>query len=451
MMGGAQSGSSSTGAGASVYNPTAQPAADQMYQDTVRMLSGQGFGPAGINYPTAQGFVDKYLTNSPYAPQAMQGAQTVADQSGQFFPFQAGSGYQLQDAAGSTLPYAQKALQQGFSPTYQQIVDYTQQNPYFGTALSGASQAANIGGQGASNLQNPIYAGLSGAKTMLNSAFDPQGALFNRGQSQALDSSNVANAMAGVGGTPYGASVNSNALTNYGLNWQDRQLGRQQSGLGAYESAVTGAGNQLAGAANLGASTAALPSATYLGQLNSILSALKAQQTGGTLGAGSAGTLLGAAGGADTQGAGLQNTALQAYLSGTQQPYNTGVGMTNNELSGLTSATNLGQAQYQLPMEVLNALSAYMRLGQQASGLSGQLGNLGFNQTAQGLGGLIGGANTLFGSNSLLGGSSGILGSGGLGSLFGGGAGAAGAGLDIGSMAGSFAGTDALLPLLALA
>ena len=598
MMGAQGSSGTGTGSNANIYTPTAQPAADQMYQDTVRMLANAGFGPAGTNYPTGQSFVDQYITGSPYASQALQGAQITADQMGQFYPYQAGAGYSLLGAANNALPFANQAAQQAFNPLYQQIVDYTQANPYFQLALSGANQAADIGGQGASNLQSPIYRGIGAADPLLggapnaiqygqsvydaaapiqgaaqsiynqaapimgaaqsiynqaapimdvargvnqnagsvwnaaqqvaNTAFDPQQALKSRTERELLDQQGAINAMSGVSGTPYGAGVTGKTLSDFDINWQNNLLSRQQAGLGAlgtglgasqaglgalgtgygvlnqglgalgtgygvlnqglgalgagqralgtganaynaglgayggalgqYGNALTSGLGNLAGTANLGASSAALPGQTYQTQLNNILGSLKAQQAGAAVGTNAYSDLINAAGSAYGRGAGLQNNAVQQYLSGTQQPYNTGLGIANNALSGLSNVTNLGNQQYALPQEVLNALSAYLRLGQAASLGSGQLGELGFNQTAQGLGGLIGGANTLFGNNSLLGGSSGLFGNsgllGGLGGLFGGG----GAALDmagvaqtaggLGAATGLDAGTLALIGLI---
>ena len=539
---GGPSGSSGTGTGstANVYTPTAQPAADQMYQNIVQGLYNAGPGPAGINYPTGQDFVDRLITGSPYASQALLGAQTAADYSGQFFPYQAGAGYNLIGGANNALPFANQAAAQAFNPLYQQIVDYTQQNPYFQTALSGADQAANIGGQWASLLQQPIGAGLQGASPLLGgaqqaldfgsqvmgaapainaaaqsiygqadpimraaqgvnqnagnvwsaanqvaaTAFDPQNALFNRTQGQLLDQQGAINAMSGVAGTPYGAGVTGQTLSNFDIDWQDQLLARQQAGLGAlntgfgatqgglgalgtgynvlnqglgalglgqgalnlgagaynaglgayggalgqYNNAISSALQNATGTANLGAQSAALPSATYINQLNNILASLKGQQSAAVTGAGAFGSLLNAAQGAYGQGANLQNNAVQQYLSGTQQPYNTGLGIANNALSGLTNVTNLGAQQYALPETLLNNLAAYLKLGQMASATSGSLGQMGFDQTATGLGGLLGGANALFGSPT-----GGLLGGGGTGGLLGGSGGLLSAGGLLGS------------------
>jgi tetratricopeptide (TPR) repeat protein len=80
----------------------------------------------------------------------------------------------------------------------------------------------------------------------------------------------------------------------------------------------------------------------------------------------------------------------------------TGAQIANNAVTGLgnqqnllTGATSLGNNQFQLPMDVLNKLASYMQLGQSASGISGNLGQMGFNQTAQGIGGGLSAANSL--------------------------------------------------------
>jgi hypothetical protein len=172
------------------------------------------------------------------------------------------------------------------------------------------------------------------------------------------------------------------------------------------------------------ASSAGLPSGVYTSNIGQILQALDQRNKAGLLGASGFGSLLGSGG----QGLGQANNLNLSGIGAQQQygaaPYNTQAGIGANALSGLTNLTQLGNNQFALPQQSINDLMNYMTGGQNASALSANIGNLGFNQTAQGLGGLLGGANTLFGQNSLLGGSNGIFGTGGLGGLFGGGAGA---------------------------
>ncbi len=410
MMGGGAAGSSGSGTGsrANIYTPTAQGGADTAFQNIIQQLMGAGAGPAGTNYPTGQQFVDQYLTYSPYAAQAQGAADNAGNIALQNYGPQSGAGSNIIGAAQGGLPYASQALAMGFNPAYGTLVNDLTNNPYTPQAIAGAEQAAQIGNQGATTLVGSVGPLLAGAGTTLNNAFDPQNALFQRGQQQSLDASGVANAMAGIGGSPYGASVASNALNNYDINWENQKLGRQTAGLGAYDTALGQAGSTLSGATNLAATSAALPANVFTGFVSQILQALGAGNQAGAQGASTFGSLLGSAGSGSTTGAGLENSALAQYLSGQQQPYNTGVNFGQNALSGLSSVTNLGNQQYLLPQQVLQDLESYMGLGQSASGISGQLGQMGFNQLASGIGGGIAGANALFGGGGS-GGSGGLL------------------------------------------
>ena len=104
-------------------------------------------------------------------------------------------------------------------------------------ATSTMPGATNIGQgsmQGAQNLQQ-------GAGSILNTAFDPQNALYKQLFQQNQDMANVQNTMSGVGTTPYGAGVADQSGQNFNINWANQQLGRQESGLnsatGAYNAA----------------------------------------------------------------------------------------------------------------------------------------------------------------------------------------------------------------------
>jgi hypothetical protein len=235
-----------------------------------------------------------------------------------------------------------------------------------------------------------------------------------------MDQTNAINAMSGLGGTPYGASVGANAMGNFDIDWQNQQLARQAQAAGAAGNAANTAGGLYGAAPGLMASTAGLPSGVYTGRIGQELQALQARNQAANQGIAGYGSLLGTAG----QGIGQANQAnlqgAQAYQQYGSAPYNTASGIANNSLAGLSNLTNLGNNQFQLPQQEIGNLMQYMGLGQSASGLSGQLGNLGFQQTAQGLGGALSGANTLFGQGGMFSG-----GGGGLGGLFGGGGAAA--------------------------
>lgn len=190
-IGGGAPATYSRGGNPAAYIPTAQPQADQLYQNLIAQF--------------------------PQSPQATP--------------------------AGALYPYALDQLQKNFLgfPGTMSSVTIPQ-------AEAGAQQALQLGAVGGPALQQ---AGLG----ILNTGFDPQNALFNRTQQQVLDQSNVANAMAGLGGTPYGASTNANALSNFDINWQNNLLNRQTTAAGA-------ASPLLQAAPALVQSTAGLPYST---------------------------------------------------------------------------------------------------------------------------------------------------------------------------------------------
>jgi len=118
--------------------------------------------------------------------------------------------------------------------------------------------ATNVGMgsiQGAGNLQQ-------GAGQILQNSFDPQNALYAKLFQQNQDQGNVQNVMSGVGSSPYGAGVADQNNQNFNINWQNQQLGREATGLGAATSAY-GAAQPLAQAGQGGVvESAMLPYAT---------------------------------------------------------------------------------------------------------------------------------------------------------------------------------------------
>jgi hypothetical protein len=458
MMGGA-AGAGGTGAGggsANVYLPQAQPAADQALQSTILPLLGlsanAGAGtPAAQNYPAARDAVYGDILNPGFQNQAIAGSQAAADSAfGTVAPQAFDSANWLRNIGAIGLANAQTPMNFGFDPRYSQAITDIQNNPYYGTALQGATDAAAMGRTGANAIQGlagqvagqiPQLQGLAGqmggvVNPLLQSGFDPRSALFNRTEGRLMDQTNAINAMSGLGGTPYGASVSANALGNFDIDWQNQQLARQAQAAGAAGQAAGTAGNLYGQAANqagqagnlygaapgLMATTAGLPSNVYTGQIGQILQALQARNQGANQGITGFGSLLGSGQNAMTGANALNLSGTGAQQQFGSAPYNTASGIGANSLTGLSNLTNLGNNAFQLPQQEIGNLMQYMGLGQNASNLSGSLGNLGFNQTAQGIGGGLSAANMLLGPNSLLGGKSGLFGSGGLGGLFGAGA-----------------------------
>jgi hypothetical protein len=225
----------------------------------------------------------------------------------------------------------------GYASQGSPYVSNIQNNPYAGGAQTAANQAGKYGVGTLAPMQEGAAAGLYGAgQGILNTAFDPQQALYNRTQQQVMDQANAVNAMSGLSGSPYGAGVAGHTLSNFNIDWQNNLLQRQLQG-------VQGAGQAYAGASDLGGS------------------AINTLNTAGTL------------------------------------PYNTYMGQQSDALNALSA----GQG---LDANTLNALAAYLKLGQSATAVGQQGSQIGFGQQqqlGQGLGqalsGLSGPLSTLFG------------------------------------------------------
>ena len=79
--------------------------------------------------------------------------------------------------------------------------------------------------------------------SVLNTAFDPQKALYNSQLGDSQNANTVAEAQRGLAMSPYGAGMAADNTNNFNMNWQDRQLGRQEGGLRAAEGAFTTGGS----------------------------------------------------------------------------------------------------------------------------------------------------------------------------------------------------------------
>jgi hypothetical protein len=208
--------------------------------------------------------------NTSQAPTGYQPAQQAqADQS-----FQTGA---------QSLANTGSQLSGAVDPAFQQITNNVTNNPYYTSAMAGATTAANTANtqvapqqlasasqlqglsQGAGSLaqtnsQIPLsYTGITsnpelmaGLQT-LATAYDPQQTLYNQQYQQQMDQQNAINAMNGVAGSPYAAGVSGQANQNFNTNWQNNQLQRQVTGLSAYDSAASTAAQNIT--ALTGAST----------------------------------------------------------------------------------------------------------------------------------------------------------------------------------------------------
>ena len=200
------------------YQPAQQAQADQSFQTGAQSLANTGSQLSGAVDPAFQQITSN-VTNNPYYTSAMAGATTAANTANtQVAPQQLASASQLQ----------------GLSQGAGSLAQTNSQIPLSYTGITSNPQ---------------LMAGLQ----TLATAYDPQQTLYNQQYQQQMDQQNAINAMNGVAGSPYAAGVSGQANQNFNTNWQNNQLQRQVTGLGAYDSAASTAAQNIA--ALTGAST----------------------------------------------------------------------------------------------------------------------------------------------------------------------------------------------------
>ena len=224
-----------------------------------------------------------------------------------------------------------------------------------GLNYGGLESAANTAGSQAGSIGTMDYNSganlMQGANGILNMAFDPQNALYNKTAQTLTDQTRAGEAARGLGNSPVGASIEGQALGDFNLNWQNNQLQRAESGVGAAGTAY-GQGATVAGMA---------PGMTY----NSGALPLQAYQT---------------AAAAPGQAANTYSTELAQSLAPLL-----------NQYQGLSQYLNYGQGQANGASGAFNTQQNF-NAGQQSSAVQGLLTGLG-NTNSNGPGSWL---NSLF-------------------------------------------------------
>lgn len=237
-----------TGGGGSappVYIPKDQQGVDANFLYNKGTYEGNLQGQYAATNPANQALLQGQL-NNPYNFVSQQAAGWTQDQN-----------YYNSNQANA-------ASQQGWQAANQQNAMGQQQNARFNENFGNVQNATNTM-YGMAGQSNQNYQGLmdyqkgqlgniqasqgnlygSGNK-VLDTAFDPQNALYNRSQQQLTDQNRAAQYARGIQATPYGAALENSANENFNIDWQNQQLGRQAQGLssaqGAY-GAAQGMGN----------------------------------------------------------------------------------------------------------------------------------------------------------------------------------------------------------------
>lgn len=182
--------------------------------------------------------------------------------------------------------------------------------------------------------QNNLY---GSGNSVLNTAFDPQQALYNRTQQQLTEQNRAAQSARGIQMTPYGAALENSANQNFNIDWQNQQLGRQSQGLQAAQGAY----------------------GTAQGMGNSYTS-----------------TQAGLQAGLNEQYSGLQNSANQQYSNYLGA-------MSQNSLANSALGLQFGQADIARAQGVMGLQQGALNIGDQAARSLSQAGLNGLNLNQQ--------------------------------------------------------------------
>jgi len=244
----------------------------------------------------------------------------------------------------NALPYAESLFNQMYG------------NQYAAGAQSGAGVASGMGmgaATGAYGAGNALMgAGVSAlpyGQQIMNTAFDPQQALYARTAQQTTDQTRAGLEARGMDNTPYGAGIEGQTMANFNIDWQNAQLQRQIQGAGGYNNILQGGGNAI------------------------------------------------------NTGAGVSNAAAGQYLNASGMPYATNIGIGQNQQGAINNLIGTGQAGANLANVSIQDYLAYIQGGTQQQQANNQTAQLGLNQSQMafnqnmGYGGALGGGMAALG------------------------------------------------------
>jgi len=366
------------------YVPTGLKQADSNLQSLFQQGQNAAAPIQGLNQQYGQ--FSQGIINNPYASQAQTNVNDLANQYG-------GKGWA--DLANANMLY-----NQGAATTTGMNAQANQLKGLSGLAQAPAAYATPIwqAGQANQTRQNALGDSTAAAgQSVWNTALDPQNALYNRTQQQLVDQQNAQLAMSGLSGSPYGAGIANQGLSNFNIDWQGNQLKRQLSGLSGLQGANSAAGglytSGLQGLESAGTTAGALDSEALSNSrgLATDISNIYSNSTsnlGRTL-----------AGWSD-----LTSQGLGKLQSGATMPYdfynttqNTNIGALNSQAQG---ALNAFAPTQQIITDQQNYLNTGMNAGQNAQSTNfdqQQIQGKNLGTSLGSLGSLSNGLSSLFG------------------------------------------------------
>lgn len=395
----------------------ASPLSEQ-YSGLAGLAGTQGYNLGNYGLNAVDNLIQGLGNNNPYLDRMIQGAQ-----AGGSALVDVGRGA-LTNAAGLT------SLASGYA---QPLTSYAS------SGLAGLSSLADSTTAGILPYARDIAGSMPGlassytapsnaaAGSILNTAFDPQGALYARSFQQNLDQTRAGLAARGLNDSAVGAGIENQSNMDFNTNWQNQQLGRQIQGLGAYGSnagtnygMLSSAYGQGLNSLLSGASGTFSPYSTVYGQ------GLSGLNTAATTG-------YGLASGSAQDAYSLGSSGANSIISGSAAPYTQQNTANNNFYSQLADLSNtggrFGNISAAASPQMSSAISSQMAatslpydtyqsiLGNQYGGMTNYLAGLGgygqgigqygqnVGQYGQNVGGYFGNINSYLGNiNSYLGG-----------------------------------------------
>jgi hypothetical protein len=412
------------------YQPTGQPQADQNYQNLVAGATPWATGLPASVIPGLQGVVGA-TQNNPYYAQAQQGALDASAAGAQTAGFQQqgglnlygagtdayGLGGQTANSMASLGNFAQLAAQNdilrgqkvfgegqtGYGQTQGLIPSTTGGAAYAPGLLAGAQGLAGLTAGTALEAIPGLTGGMDAASSILNTGFDPQNALYDRSYQRMLDQQNAINSMSGVATSPYGAGLTGDASRNFNIDWQNNQLQRQISALGAYgqeqgqvasnltgllgsaagnyanlsglgtnqyNAMTSGAVNNLTNLVGSGMNAANTGFQDYNTGMNTWLNAVGMDLNAMAGGANAYNQGLAAMGNAYGQGSQLGIDALQTGLASSMAPSQAYLGNQNAIQNALLALSSGGASSLAPTSSMIDAEGNYLRIGQGATSLA---------------------------------------------------------------------------------
>ena len=347
---GYQNSSNLAGATSGQYVNAMNTGANMDYGSGTSMTQAGNFG---LGY--APGLLSAAVSN-PYSTQAIQGADMAGQQL-------SGVGLGAVGQAGAI-----GGANMGALPGLQGYLQTAMSNPYGGQVVGSAGTGGGmVQGQAMSDYGNAQS--MSGAgNSVLNTAFDPQNALYNQQFQQNTDQTRAGLEARGLDTSAAGQGIENNSNQNFNIAWQNAQLGRQSQGITSAAAADQSASALGTNAGTNYAQGGAMPFQAYTGVNDATGSALQ-NYLGGMS------TLAGNATNANNLGA----AGAQQMAAGSAMPYNQQSQYYNNLISNYGSIGQGAQSYGNLSTAGGNMYGQAGQLGNQAVGFAQNTGALPYN------------------------------------------------------------------------